>query len=434
MTRTVRLTWPGRGLDRGAALRTQPLHHELHPLVHLPATARDRGTARLIRGDALHVAERLLQEGLAGRVDVVHLDPPFGSQVDYARVRDLQIRQEDGGVREVPLKLPAYDDTDGEDLAGYLDALEPVLRQCHRLLSPRGSLYVHLDFRRGPYVRVLLDEIFGADHLVNEIVWAYGLGGSSDARFQRKHDVLYFYARDVKNHWFQAPLQAATSHRMRGQPKRATDVWVTESAQDGVRIERDWPDALVEKTLSNRDPERTGYPTQKPLALAARLVQASLPPGGLGLDLMAGSGTFGVAAVLLGRDVILGDRGDIALDTARGRLVAAGAQVRCEGLTCEPGVVRIQADVQVQRGADRCQARMESLELPGDLDLPAFDRLSAWGLCTPQGAGLRALTWWDAGAPRIRPPVPRELTFAPTPEPLVWLGVDVRGQWYRCDL
>ncbi len=426
MNRPVGLQWPGRKRHLPPAVDVG-----LTPLLRLPGTLADRGAVRLIRGEALQVAERLLHEGLRGHIDVIHLDPPFGSQVDYARLRDLRIIGADGTPRTIPLQLPAYGDTDADDLAGYLDDLEPVLQRCRELLSARGSLYVHLDFRRGPYVRMLLDELFGADHLVNEIVWAYGLGGSSATRFQRKHDILYFYARDLKHHWFRAPQQAATSSLLLGQPKRATDVWVTEGREDEDRIVNDWPDALVEKTLSNRDPERTGYPTQKPLALAMRLVQASLPPGGLACDLMSGSGTFGVAAALLGRDAILGDRSDIALDTARGRLVNAGAAVTLQALaTCVPAVRAIDVRVRV----DLLQVHLDGAEVPEVAGISGPDALSAWGLCRDDGQGLVALAWWDGGAGRLRPEVPRALAYSPGQGPLTWLGIDVAGQWYRCDL
>ena len=351
MNRPVGLQWPGRKRHLPPAVDVG-----LTPLLRLPGTLADSGAVRLIRGEALQVAERLLHEGLRGHIDVIHLDPPFGSQVDYARLRDLRIIGADGTPRTIPLQLPAYGDTDADDLAGYLDDLEPVLQRCRELLSARGSLYVHLDFRRGPYVRMLLDELFGADHLVNEIVWAYGLGGSSATRFQRKHDILYFYARDLKHHWFRAPQQAATSSLLLGQPKRATDVWVTEGREDEDRIVNDWPDALVEKTLSNRDPERTGYPTQKNESLLRRIIQASSNPGDLVLDAFAGASTTGVVAASEGRRFLLIDASPVALSVSRARLVSCRpppsfqvfapppTSLDLERLTFESGQLRVSAD------------------------------------------------------------------------------------------
>ncbi len=431
--REVRLEWPQRPLAP-----PPPLPRDLQPGLQLPGAPLAGGSVRLVRGEALAVADRLLGEGLAGQIDLVHLDPPFGSEANYARARTLQI-----GSQNIDIELDAYGDTDGGDLAGYLETLYPVLHRAWQLLSERGSIYVHLDFRRGPYVRMLLDEIFGADNLVNEIIWAYGLGGSARGRFQRKHDVLYFYARDKKKMWFQAPREEATSSLLRGQPKQATDIWRTPDREDETRIERAWPDALVDKTLSNRDPERTGYPTQKPLALALRMVQASLPPGGMLLDSMAGSGTAGVAAALLGQRATLGDRSDVAIDCARGRAVAAGAAVRCEAIGLQGLLAPLPGPPPARR-----EGPIVAL---GELRLPwqegaqpvlsshngrcGGDLLSAWGVGVRGTDGSFAVVgWWDGGAQRTRPNVPPSLTLpdaALAQEPLFWLGFDVLGRgWY----
>ena len=322
--RPVRLHWQDRPT---APPRPQP--RELVPLLRFRGQSQDVGRARLVSGDALAAMDRLVQEG--ARFDLVHLDPPFGSEAKYERRRSIRTA---AGQRQVP--TPAYGDRDGGDVAAYLELLYPLLCRAHALLKPTGSLYLHIDFRRGPHLRLLLDEIFGADALLNEIVWAYALGGSAKGRYQRKHDTIYFYAREPGQHYFQAPREAATSSMLKGQPKRATDTWLTESADDAASIERDWPDELVRKTLSNRDPERTGYGTQKPLALAARIVAASCPPGGVVLDPMCGSGTIGVAAVSLGRQAVLNDRGAAALDVTRSRLLKAGAELAIDRVSGGP--------------------------------------------------------------------------------------------------
>lgn len=446
--RAVRLQWPERPTHAPAALP-----RDLTALLRLPGAASG-ATARLLAGDALAVADRLLQDGQAGTFDLVHLDPPFGSEADYSRKRGLEV----AGQPPLELTLAAYGDSDGGDLAGYLDALHPVLCRYHQLLAPHGSLYLHLDHRRGPYARLLLDEIFGADHLINQIIWAYGLGGSSRRRFQRKHDVIYFYARDPRRLSFAAPQEAATSSMLAGQPKLATDTWVTPDRHDEAGIERDWPDELVSKTLSNRDPERTGYPTQKPLALALRMVSASVPPGGKVLDLMSGSGTVGVAAALLGRHAVLGDRSAVALDVARGRLVGAGARVEVSSVDGEAGWRALPGGASVQieaQPAGRSRVTLGALRLPWsdrDVHAPAEVRarlgelahtdgaelLSAWGLAQrdPDGA-LRSVASWDGGARRNRELVPRSLSPAVADTqsaPLWWWGVDVRGHMWRCPL
>ncbi|MFZ4580984.1 MAG: DNA methyltransferase, partial [Myxococcota bacterium] len=209
---------------------------------------------------------------------------------------------------------------------------------------------------------------------------------------------------------------------------------------------------LVEKTLSNRDPERTGYPTQKPLALATRIIQASLPPDGRMLDLMAGSGTVGIAALLLGRDAVLGDQSPVALDVARGRAVAAGAKIRLERVEPQDPLVDIPvAPVLLQRSSERNQARLTTLNLPlwtdrlGDGVTDAWlrtcastrgtDLLGAWGVAEDRGCtGLVALAWWDGAAPRTREAVRQELSWSmgsETGAPLWWVGYDVAGRGFR---
>ncbi|MFZ4580982.1 MAG: DNA methyltransferase, partial [Myxococcota bacterium] len=209
---------------------------------------------------------------------------------------------------------------------------------------------------------------------------------------------------------------------------------------------------LVEKTLSNRDPERTGYPTQKPLALATRIIQASLPPDGKMLDLMAGSGTVGIAALLLGRDAVLGDLSPVALDVARGRAVAAGVEVTSQRIEPLDPMLEIPfAPVLLQRTSDQGHAHLTTLELPpwtdrlGDNATDAWlrtcattrgaDLLGAWGVAEDRGrTGLVALAWWDGAAPRTREAVPQQLSWSKSSEtgaPLWWVGYDVAGRGFR---
>lgn len=431
--RQVRLDWPSRP---HAAPPIAP--RILHPGLSIPASGLGRGSVRLLQGEALAVADRLLGEGLGGHFDLIHLDPPFGSDANYARARTLRV-----GDADLEVQLEAYGDDDGGDVAGYLDGLYPVLLRCHALLSERGSLYLHLDFRRGPYVRLLLDEIFGADNLVNEIVWAYGLGGSSRSRFQRKHDTVYFYARNAARQWFVAPQEEATSSMLRGKAKVATDIWRTASRDDEATIERAWPDSLLDKTLSNRDPERTGYPTQKPLALALRMMQASLPPGGLMLDLMSGSGTAGVAAALVGGRAVLGDRSLIALDCGRGRAVATGAAVTVDAVDAARVFQRLEGRAPATQAGGAVHLVDVQLPWPAG-EQPELERqgrghgadlLSAWGVGVQRSDGaFEVLAWWEGGAQRHRAKVPTELACAALPtqdRALHWLAVDVLGRgWF----
>jgi len=181
-------------------------------------------------------------------------------------------------------------------LRARLDATLPALR-------PSASILLHVDWRTSHHARLLLDDLLSPDRFVNHLVWSYGLGGSSPRRFARKHDDILFYCLDPDRYWFDPPRVPATSRRMEGQDKKATDV-------------------LDIPTLNNMARERTGYPTQKPLSLLDLLVRACCPPDGLVLDPCCGSGTTLVAALRAGRRALGGDVNSDAVAIARSRLQA----------------------------------------------------------------------------------------------------------------
>src|SRR5690606_8589933 len=149
-------------------------------------------------------------------------------------------------------------------------------------LRPSASVLIHVDWRTSHRVRVLLDDLLGEDRFVNHLIWRYGLGGSSPRRFARKHDDILWYCLAPDLDYFGPPMVPATSRRMAGRLKKATDV-------------------LDIPSINNMAAERTGYPTQKPLALLELLVSACCPPGGTVLDPCCGSGTTLVAAARSGR-------------------------------------------------------------------------------------------------------------------------------------
>jgi DNA modification methylase len=168
-------------------------------------------------------------------------------------------------------------------------------------LKETGSVLIHVDWRTSHRVRMVLDELLGEDRFVNHLVWKYGLGGSSPRRFARKHDDILFYCVDPERYYFEPPMVPATSNRMKGQLKKATDV-------------------LDIPTLNNMSSERVGYPTQKPLALLELLIKACCPSGGVVLDPCCGSGTTLVAAANTGRRAIGCDVSEDACAVVEGRL------------------------------------------------------------------------------------------------------------------
>jgi len=245
--------------------------------------------------------------------DLIYVDPPFntGSKRTYTRTRsvrdDAGQHQGFGGqrYRTVPLGTRSFDDRFDD----FLAFIEPRLVETHRILKPDGSFFLHLDWREVHYCRVLLDQIFGRDALMNEIIWAYDYGARTKKRWSPKHDTILWYARDPKHYTFDydamdripymAPGLVGPEKAARG--KTPTDVW--------------W-----HTIVSPTGKERTGYPTQKPLGVIERIVRVHSRPGDRLLDYFAGSGTLGAAAANLGRDAVLIDANEEAIKVMQERL------------------------------------------------------------------------------------------------------------------
>ena len=231
----------------------------------------------VLYGDCLDV----MREMDGGSFDLAYLDPPFFT----------------GAVQRSGEE--SFDDR-WRDMDAYVAFMRVRLQELHRLLSPTGSILLHCDWRTCHRLRVELDEIFGAEKIVNHLIWRYGLGGSSPKGFARKHDDILFYARGA-TWWFEPPTVPATSHRMKGQMKKATDV-------------------LDVPAINNMAKERVGWPTQKPLALLEMLVRACCPPEGRVIDPFCGSGTTVVAAMNTGRCGVGIDASEKAVAIAAKRL------------------------------------------------------------------------------------------------------------------
>ncbi len=265
-------------------------------------------TVTVLRRDAREVASQLSEAGV--RANLVYIDPPFAAARDF----DLLVSLEGKKRRRV-----AFSDK-WSSLDAYMAFMKEVLLGIHALLDNNGSLLLHCDHRAAPYLAIACDEIFGlgdrgsekhAAGFRNEIIWSYGLGGSSKRCYPKKHDSIFWYTKGPSWH-FDPPQVPATSQRMAGQMKKATDVFDVAS-------------------LNNMAKERTGYPTQKPLALLERFVLAHTQPGELVVDLFSGSGTTATAAAKHGRRAVVSDIGADAIDTTMGRLMEVGAAFEFRG-------------------------------------------------------------------------------------------------------
>lgn len=296
----------------------------------------------LIEGDCLDVAAGMP----GGWIDLCYLDPPFGT----GRTRSgAKLSLGRGGRARSPSEQPSlsFDDAFASDSGAYIDWLEPRIEAIARLLKPTGSLLVHLDWRMSHYVKILLDGVMGPERFVNEIIWFYSSGGGRPGkRLARKHDVILWYSRGKR---FTCNLEAASLPRnicpACGEEKRARNHMKKEIDQEGRVIRsirsggktyRYFDDApavpcdvwLDISHLQQRDPERTGYPTQKPLTLLKRVVTLCSSPGDLVADFFMGTGTTLVAAAQNGRQWLGCDRSREAVALARERLEKVSAEPR----------------------------------------------------------------------------------------------------------
>ena len=199
-----------------------------------------------------------------------------------------------------------------DDFDDYLDFLRPRIEEAYRLLKESGSFYFHIDYREVHYCKILIDEIFGRDSFLNEIIWAYDFGGRSKKRWPTKHDNILYYAKDPGKYTFnrdavdRIPYMAPSlvSEKKRKLGKFPTDTW--------------W-----HTIVPTNGKEKTGYPTQKPAEILRRIVRASSNPGDLVLDFFAGSGTTGAVCAEEGRDCILVDENPEAIEIMLKRIPAA---------------------------------------------------------------------------------------------------------------
>ncbi len=272
----------------------------------------DSDAGVVVHGDNAAVLPRLPD----GSFQLVYIDPPFntGERRDRRTLRTVREQPAGAGDRtgfggrrysSVETGRMSYPDS----FADYAGFLAPRLEEARRLLTDSGTLYVHLDWREAHYCKVLLDDIFGRDCFLNEVIWAYDFGGRSRSRWPAKHDTILVYVKQMGAHLFDqdqitripylAPGLVGPEKAARG--KLPTDVWWHTIVATGGR-------------------EKTGYPTQKPEGVLRRVLEPSSRPGDRVLDFFAGSGTTGAVAAALGRRFVLVDENPAALEVMRRRL------------------------------------------------------------------------------------------------------------------
>jgi site-specific DNA-methyltransferase (adenine-specific) len=258
---------------------------------------------RIVLGDNLAVLRALPDES----IDLIYVDPPFNTGKRQLLQRLKTTRDADGDrvgfqgqrYRTVELGRSSYVDVQDD----YLAFLEDRLVEIRRVLVQSGSLYFHIDYREVHYCKVLLDSIFGRECFLNEVIWAYDYGARTTKKWPPKHDNILVYTRDADHYFFDPDAIERI-------PYMAPGLVGPEKAARGKLPTDTWWHTIVPPAGT----ERTGYPTQKPLGIMRRIVQASSPPGGVVADFFAGSGTTGAACIELGRRFLMVDHNSEAVE------------------------------------------------------------------------------------------------------------------------
>lgn len=303
--------WKGKGLatPEPASLKTDSI---VHPNGFGYPKIKPEG--QLILGDNLAVMAALLPK-YEGRINLIYADPPFFTNRKFnARIG----RGEDSRKPDQWVLANSYQD-DWKDLDEYLGFLYQRLALMYRLLAPNGTLYLHLDWHADAYARLILDELFGAENFLNEIIWAYHGPSPIRSAFNRKHDTILSYVKG-KDYTFNAdavrePYNQNTVNTFKS--SRKAGFGKVPDLERG-KVPEDWWYFPVVARLHN---ERTGYPTQKPNALLERIILASSNPDDIVADFFCGSGTTPFVAAKHGRRFIACDENLHAIHTARGRLL-----------------------------------------------------------------------------------------------------------------
>lgn len=416
------LTWPTKSLrfPEPAAL---VLDSVIYPQgAGYPSQPSSYPSDQLILGDNLAVMAAFLP-AYEGKINLIYADPPFFTNRKFpARV----------GRGEDSRKPHEWQLSDGyadhwKDSDAYLDFLYPRLVLMHRLLAPNGTLYLHLDWHANAYARLLLDEIFGADRLLNEIIWCYHGPSPIRSAFNRKHDNILAYTKSAEYTFnvdaVRTPYDEQTVKTFAASPKAGFGK-IPNLARG--KVPEDWWYFPVVARLHN---ERTGYPTQKPEALLERIIRASSNAGDLVADFFCGSGTTPLVASRLKRRFLACDTTFRALHTARTRLVRAKAN-----------------PFQMLKG-EGASEKIESLQAQSsDLGPITFDPQLVRQTLTLHPEALPALDYWETDtawdgkifhsvAQAIRPrkdqPISGELTLPTPPQNLCVRFVTITGERHQ---
>ncbi|WP_130863413.1 DNA methyltransferase [Bacilliculturomica massiliensis] len=322
-------------------------------------------------GDNLDFMRWLISERkMAGALDLIYIDPPFFSGANY----EAEIRISAEKIKLPRMKQKAYGDTWENGMEDYLRMLAVRLLFMRDLLADTGGIWVHLDWHAAHYVKIIMDDIFGPENFVNEVIWTYKSGGVSSRRFARKHDTLLYYAKSGA-YYFKTQKEKSYNrgflpYRFKGVQEYEDEIgWYTLVNKKDV-----WQIDMVGRTAS----ERTGYATQKPEALLAQILESCTREGDLCADFFCGSGTLAAAAQRLGRRWICCDSGKLAAAAVKKRMARQSADFdgwyskEEWGHRIEDGGICVKAQLRRtdEGGAAAFCAEIESCGMPDIDELP----------------------------------------------------------------
>ena len=309
ITRTIKgypeLHWTGKRPFKSTQYFPAQLKEEY-------GSAKDGWMNKIFWGDNIQVMSHLLKD-YRGKIDLIYIDPPFDSKADYKKRIKLK-------GKEVISDINAFEEKQYSDIwtnDEYLQFMYERIILMKSLLSDKGSLYLHCDYRTSHYLRLILEEVFGKDNYINEIIWGYATGGASKEFFGRKHDTIH-YVRKSKDYIFN-PNEIREQRTEKSLKRAQNPNGARINSDDTTKLPTDvWNDI---QALNPMEKERTDYPTQKPEALLIKIIKASTNPGDIVFDCFMGSGTTQAVAMKLGRKFIGADINLGAIQTTTKRLI-----------------------------------------------------------------------------------------------------------------
>lgn len=375
--------------------------------------------------------------------DLIYVDPPFNNDQNFR----MEVALTDDGPDAV--SVPAFSDRWADGISGYLDMLREKLLTCHEALSERGWLAVHVDWKTDYRVRALLDDIFGgSDHWRNTVYWRRDPGGKGNKartqQFPRNCDSIILFNKATEGWYFNLPRvpltdeQKATYRNIDDNGRRfkavdarnysedaiermtsAGDIYVSSTGKSYKKYYLDEAEGVVDMLWTDIPgfgvrtgaKELTGYPTQKPIALIRRVIEALCPPGGWVADAFCGSGTTAVAALASGRNFVVSDVSSLACAVTLDRLVRSDASTRCTvrvvdgdksmdasdnrlSVSLLPLPVRVTGSVECT--TESVQIRNLELEAVGDDEMRCFIESAGEFLIGDDvmKSANRSISWW----------------------------------------